>query len=70
MSNFTLYDLSILANAVEHERRIAKDDYVQRMATLDRISQKLRQEIDSLEGEKYDELRERGFYENYEEEFQ
>lgn len=63
MPNFSLYELSILANAVEKQRTIAKDEYVQRMNALDRIDQKLRREIDSLNGVIHEELRERGFYE-------
>lgn len=60
---FTLFELSVMANAIEHQRKLAKDEYVDRMTYLDRISEKLRRQIDSLEGVKAEELRERGFYE-------
>lgn len=63
MSNFSLFELSVMANAIEHQRKLAKDEYVDRMNYLDRISEKIRRQIDSLEGVKTDELRERGFYE-------
>lgn len=62
MNNFTLYDLSVMANAIEHQRKLAQDDYAQRMNHLDRISGKIRQQIESLEGTKHEELRERGFF--------
>ena len=63
MSNFSLFELSVVANAIEHQRKLAKDEYVDRMNYLDRISEKIRRQIDSLEGVKAEELRERGFYE-------
>ena len=63
MSNFSLFELSVMANAIEHQRKLAKDEYVDRMTYLDRISEKIRHQIDSLEGVKAEELRERGFYE-------
>ena len=62
MNNFTLYDLSVMANAIEHQRKLAQDDYAQRMAHLDRISAKLRQQIDKLTTEKAEHLTERGFF--------
>lgn len=64
MPNFTLFELCVLANAVEKQRSLAKDEYVQRMQSLDRISRKLAQQIDSLKGEKHVEYRERGFYDD------
>lgn len=63
MSNFSLFELSVMANAIEHQRKLANDEYTQRMNYLDRISSKIRQQIESLEGAKHKELRERGFYE-------
>ena len=63
MSNFSLFELSVMANAIERQRKLAEDEYVQRTNYLDRISRKIRQQIDSLEGTKSEELRERGFYE-------
>ena len=62
MNNFTLYDLSVMANAIEHQRKLAQDDYAQRMNHLDRISAKLRQQIDKLTTEKAEHLTERGFF--------
>ena len=64
MPNFSLYELSIMANAVEHQRKLAMDDYVQRCNALDRISSKIRAQIDSLRGEKSEFLRERGYYDD------
>lgn len=63
MNNFSLYDLSALANAIEHERKLAQSDYAQRMNHLDRISLKLRQQIDQLTADRANELEERGFFE-------
>lgn len=63
MQDFTLYDLSMLANAVEHQRKLANDEYAARMNSLDRLSGKIRARIDVLETSKTEELRERGFYE-------
>ena len=63
MSNFSLFELSVVANAIEHQRKLAKDEYVDHMTYLDRISEKIRRQIDSLEGVTAEELRERGFYE-------
>ena len=68
MPNFSLFELSVMANAIEHQRRLAKDEYIGRMNYLDRICDKIRQQIDSLEGTKADDLRERGFYDDCEEE--
>lgn len=39
---FTLYELSVLANALERQRKRCTDEYTDRMAELDRISKKLR----------------------------
>ena len=63
MNNFSLFELSVMANAIEHQRKLASDEYTQRMNYLDRISHKIRQKIDALETNKSEELRERGFYE-------
>lgn len=63
MNNFSLFELSVMANAIEHQRKLANDEYTQRMNYLDRISRKIRQQIDVLETSKSEELRERGFYE-------
>ena len=62
MNNFTLYDLSVMANAIEHQRKLAQDDYAQHMNHLDRISLRLRQQIDKLTAEKAEHLTERGFF--------
>lgn len=62
--NFTLYELCVITNAIERQRSLAKDDYVQRMQELDRISRKLSYEIDSLKDVVHEELVERGFYED------
>ena len=63
MNNFSLFELSVVANAIEHQRKLANDEYTQRMNYLDRISRKIRQQIDVLETNKSEELSERGFYE-------
>lgn len=55
----TLYDLSVLTNAVERQRKRVTDEYVDKVNDLDRISAKLRQMIDALQSEIGDELRER-----------
>ena len=55
----TLYDLSVLANAVERQRKRVTDEYVDKVNDLDRISAKLRRMIDALQSEIGDELRER-----------
>lgn len=62
MPNFSLYELSVMANAIEHQRKLATDEYVQRCNALDRISNKIRAQIDSLRSEKSEFLRERGYY--------
>ena len=62
MNNFSLFELSVVANAIEHQRKLANDEYTQRMNYLDRISRKIRQQIDVLENSKSEELRERGFF--------
>jgi hypothetical protein len=62
MSNFTLYELSTIANAIERQRKAAADDYAQQMNHLDRISLKLRQQIDKLVEDKAEHLTERGFF--------
>lgn len=62
MNNFTLYELSTLANAIEKQRKMAQDDYAQQINHLDRISLKLRQQIDKLTEEKAEHLTERGFF--------
>ena len=58
---FTLFELSVMANAVEHQRKLATDEYTDRMRYLDRISSKIRQQINDLETRKTEELSERGF---------
>lgn len=55
----TLYDLSVLTNAVERQRKRVTDEYVDKVNDLDRISAKLRRMIDALQSEIGDELRER-----------
>ena len=55
----TLYDLSVLANAVERQRKRVTDEYVDKVNDLDRICAKLRRMIDALQSEIGDELRER-----------
>jgi hypothetical protein len=62
MNNFTLYELSTMANAIEQRRKSVQDDYSQQMNHLDRISLKLRQQIDNLTEEKAEHLTERGFF--------
>ena len=62
MNNFSLFELSVVANAIEHQRKLANDEYTQRMNYLDRISHKIRQQIDVLENSKSEELSERGFF--------
>jgi hypothetical protein len=63
MNNFSLFELSVVANAIEHQCKLANDEYTQRMNYLDRISRKICQQIDVLETNKSEELSERGFYE-------
>ena len=60
---FTLFDLSVIANAIEHQRKLATDEYHNRMQYLDRISQKVRQRIDAMEANKAEHLSEKGFFE-------
>ena len=60
---FTLFDLSVIANAIEHQRKLATDEYNARMQYLDRISRKVRQKIDTMEANKSEHLSEKGFFE-------
>lgn len=62
MPNFTLYELSVLANAVQQQRSAVTEEYLSKVQPLDRIDKKLRQEIDSLKGVISEELTERGFF--------
>lgn len=68
MYEFTLYDLSALALAVEKQKQVARDEYADKMRALDHLSDKIRQHIDALQATKKEELAERGFY-NEEEPF-
>ena len=62
MNNFTLFDLSVMANAIEQQRKKVTQEYGDRMQALDRISVKIRNQIDVLEQKKRDELAERSFF--------
>lgn len=64
MPNFTLYELSVLANAVQQQRSAVTEEYLSKVQPLDQIDKKLRQEIDSLKGVISEELVERGFFVN------
>lgn len=62
MNSFTLYDLSVLANAVEQQRNKVTQEYEDKMKGLDRISDKIRNQIDALNDKKRAELSERDFF--------
>ena len=62
MNSFTLYDLSVLANAVEQQRKKVIQEYEDKMKGLDRISVKIRNQIDALNDKKCAELSERDFF--------
>lgn len=62
MNNFTLFDLSVMANAIEQQRKKVTQEYGDRMQALDRIFVKIRNQIDVLEQKKRDELAERSFF--------
>lgn len=64
MSNFTLYDLSMLALAIERQKKAAKAEYEERVAALDRLSAKLQREVDAVQSAKSAELEERGFFDD------
>ena len=69
MDKFSLYELSIMINAIERQRRSAMDEYVDKMNALDGICRKLRLRIDAVQEKKTEELAERGFFEDYGEGF-
>ena len=62
MNSFTLYDLSVLAHAVDQQRKKAMQEYKDRMEALDRLSDKIRNHIDTLNNSKCAELHERDFF--------
>lgn len=58
---FTLFDLSTIAVAIENQRKIALEEYNDKVDHLDRLSQIVRREIDSLSEAKRVERAERDF---------
>lgn len=62
MKKFTLYELSVIANAIEHQRQVAVDEYMQRYKSLNLISDKLRQAMDALREEERQEYAERNAF--------
>lgn len=65
---FSLYDLSTIALAIEHQRDLARDEYNERLRHLDKLSRIVRQCIDEYTTEKKAELEERGFFDEAPEE--
>ena len=63
MNRFTLYELSIMTNAIERQRQSVVTEYTDKMNALEGISRKLRVHIDALQRKKTEELEERGFFE-------
>lgn len=59
---FNLYDLATLAVAIDHQREVARSEYLDRLNHLDKLSRMVRQYVDAYTEEKGEELEERGFF--------
>lgn len=64
MDNFSYFDLCVMATAIDYQRKLAREDYEERMKQLDRITEKIRQRLDDLSSDKAECLSERGFFDN------
>ena len=59
---FNLYDLATLTVAINHQRDVAKAEYLDRLSHLDKLSHMVRQYVEAYTQEKGEELEERGFF--------